>query len=201
MLRLFLSSAHEIILLPTALFNWMINFYYLWDNFNNEVFPFVWWISWYKSDQIFASTSCMTSFASEKKLMQICISNSSQCSTPLGGMRCSLNIPGHPIITSKNVIMLPSNGMEKPQLPMITFLLIFKTFFFFFFLNWHMNKVIIIIIYTTLLCSLIFQKQESREMSHTNLTGLIQKKLKGRYAKLIFSVETIHVLKKTTVNR
>ena len=25
---------------------------------------------------------------------------------------------------------------------------------------------------TTLLCSLIFQKQESREMSHTNLTGL-----------------------------
>ena len=51
---------------------------------------------------------------------------------------------------------------------------------------------------TTLLCSLIFQEQESREMSRTNLTGLIRKKLKGRYAKLIFSVETIHVLKKTT---
>ena len=31
----------------------------------------------------------------------------------------------------------------------------------------------------TLLCSLIFQKQESREMSHTNLTGLIRKNLKG----------------------
>ena len=45
---------------------------------------------------------------------------------PLGGMRCSLNILGHPIITSKNVIMLHSNGMEKPKLPMITFLLIFK---------------------------------------------------------------------------
>ena len=36
---------------------------------------------------------------------------------------------------------------------------------------------------TTLLCSLIFQKQESREMSRTNLTGLIRKKL-------IISVET-----------
>ena len=35
----------------------------------------------------------------------------------------------------------------------------------------------------TLLCSLIFQKQESIEMSRTNLTGLIRKKL-------IFSVET-----------
>ena len=53
----------------------------------------------------------------------------------------------------------------------------------------------------TLLCSLIFQKQESREMSNTNLMGLIRKKLKGRYAKLIFSVEKIHVSKQTTVNR
>ena len=156
----------------------MINFYYLWDNFNNEVFPFVWWISWYKSDQIFASTSCMTSFASEKKFMQICISNSSQCSTPLGGMRCSLNIPGHPIIASKNVIMLPSNEMEKTATSD----------------DYNSNHFQD----ATLLCSLIFQKQESREMSRTNLTGLIRKKLKGRYAKLIFSVETIHVLKKTT---
>ena len=31
----------------------------------------------------------------------------------------------------------------------------------------------------TLLCSLIFQKQESREMPHTNLTGLIRKNLRG----------------------
>ena len=31
----------------------------------------------------------------------------------------------------------------------------------------------------TLLCSLIFQKQESREMSHTKLTGLLRKNLKG----------------------
>ena len=54
---------------------------------------------------------------------------------------------------------------------------------------------------TTLVCSLIFQKQESREMSHTNFTGLIKKKRKVRYARLIFSVETIHVLKKTIVNR
>ena len=46
---------------------------------------------------------------------------------------------------------------------------------------------------TALLCSLIFQKQESREMSHTYLTSLIRKKLKGRYVTLIFSVETIHV--------
>ena len=35
----------------------------------------------------------------------------------------------------------------------------------------------------TPLCSCIFQKQESREMSRTNLTGLIRKKL-------IISVET-----------
>ena len=53
---------------------------------------------------------------------------------------------------------------------------------------------------TTLLCSLTFQKQESREMLYTNLTGLIRKKPKGRYAKLIFSVETVNVLKKTIVN-
>ena len=32
---------------------------------------------------------------------------------------------------------------------------------------------------TTLLCSLIFQKQESREIPHTNLTGLIRKNLRG----------------------
>ena len=32
---------------------------------------------------------------------------------------------------------------------------------------------------TTLLCSLTFQKQLSREMPHTDLTGLIRKKLRG----------------------
>ena len=32
---------------------------------------------------------------------------------------------------------------------------------------------------TTLLCSLIFQKQKSREMPHTNLTGLIRKNLRS----------------------
>ena len=32
---------------------------------------------------------------------------------------------------------------------------------------------------TTLLCLLIFQKQESREKPHTKLTGLIWKNLRG----------------------
>ena len=93
----------------------------------------------------------------------ICISNSSQGSTPLGGMRCSLNIPGHPIIASKNVIMLPSNEMEKTATSD----------------DYNSNHFQD----ATLLCSLIFQKQESIEMSRTNLTGLIRKKF-------IFSVET-----------
>ena len=64
-----------------------------------------------------------------KNFMQIswlCISNSSQGLTPLDGMRCSLNIPGHPIIATEMLIKLPLNEMEKPQLPMITFLIIFK---------------------------------------------------------------------------
>ena len=87
----------------------------------------------------------------------------------------------NPIIVSKKLIMLPSNEMGKTVTSDN-------------YISNHFED-------TTLLCSLIFQKQESREMSHTNLTGLIKKKLKGRYAKLIFSVETIHVLKKTTVNR
>ena len=88
----------------------------------------------------------------------ICISNSSQGSTPLVGMRCSLNIPGHPIIASKKVIMLPSNEMKIEISDAYN--------------SNHFQDA-------TLLCSLIFQKQESREMSHTNLTGLIRKNLKG----------------------
>ena len=58
------------------------------------------------------SKVCMTSFASEKNFMQItgCTLN-----VPVGGIRCSLNIPGHPIMKWK-----------KPQLPMIIFLIIFK---------------------------------------------------------------------------
>ena len=93
----------------------------------------------------------------------ICISNSSQGSTPLGDTRCSLNIPGHPIIASKNVIMLPSNEMEKTATSD----------------DYNSNHFQD----ATLLCSCIFQKQESREMSRTNLTGLIRKKH-------IISVET-----------
>ena len=110
----------------------------------------------------------------------ICISNSSQGWTPLGGTRCSLNIPGHPIIATERFMKLPSNEMEKTATSDD-------------YISNHFQD-------TTLLCSLIFHKQESREMSHTNLTDLIRIKLKGRYACLIFSVETIHVLK-TTVNR
>ena len=44
---------------------------------------------------------------------QICVSNSSQGLTPLGCMRCSLNIPGHPIIAKKKLRKLPSNEIEK----------------------------------------------------------------------------------------
>ena len=84
---------------------------------------------------------------------------SSQSSTPLGGMRCSLNIPGHPIIASEKLIMLPSNEMGKTATSDD-------------YISNHFQD-------TTLLCSLIFQKQESREMSHTNSTGLIRKNLRG----------------------
>ena len=72
---------------------------------------------------------------------------------PLGGMRCSLNIPGHPIITIKKLIKLPSNEMEKTTTSDD-------------YISNHLQD-------TTLLCSLTFQKQESREMLYTNLTGLI----------------------------
>ena len=53
---------------------------------------------------------------------------------------------------------------------------------------------------TSLLCLLIFQKKKSREMPYTNLTGLIWKNLRGATLSLFSSVETMHVLKKTTVN-
>ena len=95
-------------------------------------------------------------------------------------MRCSLNIPGHPTIAPEWLIKLPSNEMEKIATSDD-------------YISNHFQD-------TTLLCSLTFQKQESREMLYTNLTGLIRKKPKGRYTKLIFSVETVNVLKKTTVN-
>ena len=84
----------------------------------------------------------MTSFVPEKICMQIswlCISNSSQGLTPLGGMRCSRN---GKTATSDDYIF---NHFQD----------------------------------TTLLCSLTFHKQESREMPYTNLTGLILKNLRG----------------------
>ena len=90
----------------------------------------------------------------------VCISNLSQGSTPLGGMRCSLNIPGHPIIASKKLIMLPVNEMEKKNAISDDYI------------SNHFKEI-------TPLCSLIFQKQETREMSHTNLTGVIRKNLGG----------------------
>ena len=56
----------------------------------------------------------------------ISISNSSQGFTPLGGMSRSLNTPGHPIMATKRLLKLPSTEMKKPQLPIITFLIIFQ---------------------------------------------------------------------------
>ena len=70
-----------------------------------------------------------------------------------------MNIPGHPIIAIKKLIKLSSNEMEKNATSDD-------------YISNHFQD-------TTLLCSHIFQKQESREMSHTNLTGLIRKNLKG----------------------
>ena len=65
-----------------------------------------------------------------------------------------MNIPGHPIIAIKKLIKLPSNEMEKNVTSDD-------------YISNHFQD-------TTLLCSLIFQKQESR-----NLTGLIRKNLRG----------------------
>ena len=68
---------------------------------------------------------------------------SSQGLTPLGGIRCSVNIPGHPIIAIERLIKLPPNEMEKTATSDD-------------YISNHFQD-------TTLLCSLIFQKQESRE--------------------------------------
>ena len=66
---------------------------------------------------------------------------------------------------------------EKTQLPMITFLIIFKI-------------------------QLYFVHSFSRNKSpEKRLYGSNSKKPKGRYAKFIFSVDTINVFKKKTVNR
>ena len=43
----------------------------------------------------------------------LCIGYLSQGLMPLSGMRCFLNTPGHPIITTKKLIKLPSIEMEK----------------------------------------------------------------------------------------
>ena len=66
-----------------------------------------------------------------------------------------MNIPGHPIIAIKKLIKLPSNEMGKNVTSDD-------------YISNHFQD-------TTLLCSLTFQKQESREMPHTNLMGLIRK--------------------------
>ena len=68
-------------------------------------------------------------------------------------MRCSLNIPGHPIIASKKLIMLPVNEMEKKNAISDDYI------------SNHFKEI-------TPLCSLIFQKQESREMSRQDKTTL-----------------------------
>ena len=79
--------------------------------------------------------------------------------TPLGGMRCSLNIPGHPTIAPERLIELPYNEMENTATSDD-------------YISNHFQD-------TTLICSLTFQKQESRQMLYTNLTGLIRKNLRG----------------------
>ena len=66
---------------------------------------------------------------------------------------------------------------KKPQLPMSTFLIIFKI-------------------------QLYFVRSFSRNKSpEKRLYRSNSKKPKGRYAKFIFSVDTINVFKKKTVNR
>ena len=70
-----------------------------------------------------------------------------------------MNIPGHPKIAIKKLIKLPSNEMGKNVTSDD-------------YISNHFQD-------TTLLCSLTFQKQESREMPHTNLMGLIRKNLRG----------------------
>ena len=70
-----------------------------------------------------------------------------------------MNIPGHPIIAIKKLIKLPSYEMGKNATSDD-------------YISNHFQD-------TTLLCSLTFQKQESREMPHTNLMGLIRKNLRG----------------------
>ena len=70
-----------------------------------------------------------------------------------------MNIPGYPIIAITKLIKLPSNEMGKSVTSDD-------------YISNHFQD-------TTLLCSLTFQKQESREMPHTNLMGLIRKNLRG----------------------
>ena len=73
---------------------------------------------------------------------------------PPDGTRCLLNIPGHLIIAiKKKLIKLPLNEMENTAT--------------------SDNHIVNNFPDTSLLCLLIFQKKKSREMPHTNLTGLI----------------------------
>ena len=69
---------------------------------------------------------------------------------------------------------------KKPPLPMITFLIIFKIQLYF---VPH------------------FPETRVQRNASYKLNGSNSKKPKGRYPKFIFSVETINVLKKSTVNR
>ena len=127
--------------------------------FSDIVLKYSYCLCWYKNVKCHQSFVIMASFVSEKIFMQIswlCISNSSQGLTPLGGMRCSLNIPGNRY-RKVNKAALEWNGKTATSDDYI--------------FN-HFQD-------TTLLCSLTFHKQESREMPYTNLTGLILKNLRG----------------------
>ena len=129
----------------------------------------------------------MTSFALKKKKkmhiswLHIQSANLHKCSSwglaPLGGMNCSLNTPGQLIMTTIKLIQLPLTEMKKST---------------------TYNNISNHFPDTTLLSLYIVQKQESREKK---LNGSNSKWHRGQYAKLIFFVEMMHVLKKTTVIR
>ena len=84
------------------------------------------WYSW-------ACVSChMTSFAPKKKTCKlanfilsvqpaICINSSRQGLKSVAGMKCSLNTPGHPIITTKKVDKAPlDNNTRRWSEPLIS---------------------------------------------------------------------------------
>ena len=86
--------------------------------------------------------------------------------TPLGEvMRCSLNIPGHPIIATEKIIKLPSNEMEKTATSDD-------------YISNHFSR------YNSTLFAHFPETRVKRNASY-KLNGSNSKKLKGWYAKLV----------------